>query len=135
MLLVAATTQNIYGQEEPDSTVAAGADWIDVELKACLDGQNTLPGQTGCLATALDQWEAQIEHTYGNVLEVLEGSDKANLIASQQQWRTYKKLQFQFLETHYNSMEGRGWSQEMLAAEANVIRQRYLELMAVFENL
>lgn len=122
---------NAYGQTETEEHI------IDKHLRECLDStenQTTL-GMTACSIRAGQEWDKELNKNYNLLILKLSVDEKQKLEDAQGNWILYRDKEMEFASTTYINLQGTMWRIVLADREAELTRQRALELKSYYDNL
>lgn len=101
---------------------------IDKALDACIDKNGSTAGMVECMDKAYAAWDKELNKVYGELMRTLSAKQKEALKLSELEWIKYRDLEFKFIDSIYDTMEGTMYIPMRIAARVEVIRKRALEL-------
>jgi uncharacterized protein YecT (DUF1311 family) len=123
---------NVFGQDKVEKKYP-----IDSLYQVCLDSaknQNTY-GMIHCACEARDAWDKEIGKYIGLLGEKLSTEDNEQLKTNQKIWLTYRDSEVQISGKIYGKMDGMKWKAAAFDRQAEILRQRALDLKAYYEAL
>jgi uncharacterized protein YecT (DUF1311 family) len=107
---------------------------IDKALEACIDKNGSTAGMVECTDKAYAAWDKELNKNYGELMRALKPAQKESLKAAELEWIKYRDLQFKFIDSIYDTMQGTMYIPMRIDARMEVIKKRALELKG-FLNL
>lgn len=108
-------------QEEP-------AHAIDKALDACIDKNGSTAGMVECTDKAYVAWDKELNKQYGDLMRTLTPKQKEALRLTELEWIKYRDLEFKFIDSIYDTLDGTMYIPMRIAARMEVIKKRALEL-------
>jgi uncharacterized protein YecT (DUF1311 family) len=118
-VLVIATVS--IAQEQPQHP-------IDKALEACIDKNGSTAGMVQCTDKAYAAWDKELNKNYGELTRALKPSQKESLRLAQLEWIKYRDLDFKFIDSIYDTMQGTMYIPMRIDARMEVVKKRALEL-------
>jgi len=101
---------------------------IDKALEACIDKNGSTAGMVECTDKAYAAWDKELNKNYGELLRTLKPAQRETLKAAELEWIKYRDLEFKFIESIYDTMQGTMYIPMRIDARMEVIKKRALEL-------
>ena len=101
---------------------------IDKGLEACIDKNGSTAGMVECTDKAYAAWDKELNQNYGELMRSLQPKPKEALRLAQLEWIKYRDLEFKFIDSIYDTLEGTMYIPMRVAARMEVIKKRALEL-------
>lgn len=124
--LVAPATRGSVSQDPPQHP-------IDKALDACIDKNGSTAGMVECMDKAYAAWDKELNQVYGELMRTLSAKQKEALKLSELEWIKYRDLEFKFIDSIYDTLEGTMYIPLRISARVEVIRKRALELQGRLE--
>jgi uncharacterized protein YecT (DUF1311 family) len=107
---------------------------IDKALEACIDKNGSTAGMVECTDKAYAAWDKELNKNYGESMRALKPKQKEALRLAQLEWIKYRDLEFKFIDSIYDTLDGTMYIPMRISARMEAIKKRALELKA-FLNL
>ncbi|HVS82562.1 MAG TPA: lysozyme inhibitor LprI family protein [Pyrinomonadaceae bacterium] len=101
---------------------------IDKALDACTDKNGSTAGMVQCTDQAYAAWDKELNKNYGLLMQNLKAQQKDALKAAQLEWIKQRDLEFKFIDSVYDALEGTMYISMRIAARMEVVKHRALEL-------
>jgi uncharacterized protein YecT (DUF1311 family) len=101
---------------------------IDKALEACIDKNGSTAGMVECTDKAYAAWDKELNKNYGELMRTLKPPQKEALKSSELEWIKYRDLEFKFIDSIYDTMQGTMYIPMRIDARMEVIKKRALEL-------
>jgi len=101
---------------------------IDRALDACIDKNGSTAGMVECTDKAYTAWDKELNKVYGELIRTLSPKQKEALKLSELEWIKYRDLEFKFIDSIYDTLQGTMYIPMRIAARVEVIKKRSLEL-------
>jgi uncharacterized protein YecT (DUF1311 family) len=101
---------------------------IDKTLEACIDKNGSTAGMVECTDKAYAAWDKELNKNYGELMRALKTAQKETLRLAQVEWIKYRDLQFKFIDSIYDTLDGTMYIPMRIDARLEVIKKRALEL-------
>jgi uncharacterized protein YecT (DUF1311 family) len=108
---------------------------IDSALSSCLDIHETTLGMVECFATAQEQWDAELNRAYNELMKLLDTSSKENLRRSQREWIQFRDQEMEFMNNWYGRMDGTLWKIVAAERKAEFVKRRALALQSYIDSI
>ena len=101
---------------------------IDKALEACIDKNGSTAGMVQCTDNAYAAWDKELNKNYGDLMRALKPKQKETLRLAQLAWIKYRDLQFNLIDSIYDTMDGTMYIPMRVSARMQVVKERALEL-------
>jgi uncharacterized protein YecT (DUF1311 family) len=101
---------------------------IDKTLDACIDKNGSTAGMVQCTDQAYAAWDKELNKNYGLLMLNLKPQQKEALKAAQLEWVRQRDLEFKFIDSVYDALQGTMYIPMRIAARLEVVKHRALEL-------
>ncbi len=101
---------------------------IDKALETCIDKNGSTAGMVECTDKAFAAWDKELNKNYGELMRTLKPTQKETLRSSQLEWIKYRDLEFKFIDSIYDTMQGTMYIPMRIDARMEVVKKRALEL-------
>ena len=101
---------------------------IDKALDACIDKNGSTAGMVRCTDVAYAAWDRELNRNYAALMAKLKPPQKESLRLAQLEWIKQRDLEFKFIDSIYDTLEGTMYIPMRIAAHMEVIRKRALGL-------
>jgi uncharacterized protein YecT (DUF1311 family) len=101
---------------------------IDKALEACIDTNGSTAGMVQCTNNAYAAWDKELNKNYGDLMRALKPKQKETLRLAQLEWIKYRDLQFNLINSIYDTMDGTMYIPMRVSARMQVVKERALEL-------
>src|SRR5229473_718184 len=101
---------------------------IDKALDVCIDKNGSTAGMVECTDKAYAAWDKELNKNYGDLMRKLTVKQKEALRLSQLEWIKHRDLEFKFIDSVYDTLEGTMYIPMRISAHLEVIRKRALGL-------
>ena len=101
---------------------------IDKALDACIDKNGSTSGMVECTDKAYAAWDKELNKVYGELMRTLSPKQKEALKLSELEWIKYRDLEFKFIDSIYDALQGTMYIPMRIAARVEVNKKRALEL-------
>jgi uncharacterized protein YecT (DUF1311 family) len=101
---------------------------IDKALEACIDKNGSTAGMVECTDKAYAAWDKELNKNYGEMMRALKPAQKETLRLAELEWIKYRDLQFKFIDSIYDTLDGTMYIPMRIDARLEVIKKRALEL-------
>jgi uncharacterized protein YecT (DUF1311 family) len=101
---------------------------IDKALDACIEKNGSTAGMVQCTDKAYAAWDKELNKNYVELMRALKPSQKEALRLAQLEWIKYRDLDFKFIDSVYDTMQGTMYIPMRIDARMEVIKKRALEL-------
>lgn len=118
---LAATSRGSGPQDQPQHP-------IDKALDACIDKNGSTAGMVECTDKAYTAWDKELNKVYGELMRTLSAKQKEALKLSELEWIKYRDMEFKFIDSIYDTLEGTMYIPMRISARVEVIKKRALEL-------
>jgi uncharacterized protein YecT (DUF1311 family) len=103
---------------------------IDKALDACIEKNGSTAGMVECTDQAYAAWDTELNKIYGQLMRTLSAKQKEALKLSELEWIKYRDLEFKFIDSIYDTMQGTMYIPMRVATRLEVIKKRALELQS-----
>src|SRR5258707_13549780 len=79
---------------------------IDKALEACTDKNGSTAGMVQCTDRAYAAWDKELNKNYGLLMQNLKPQQKDALKAAQLEWIKQRELEFNFIDSVYDALQG-----------------------------
>jgi len=79
---------------------------IDKALEVCVDKNGSTAGMVECTDKAYAAWDKELNKSYGELMRALKPAQKEALRLAQLEWIKHRDLDFKFIDTVYDTMDG-----------------------------
>lgn len=76
----------------------------------------------------LAAWDKELNKNYGELMRALKGAQKGALRLAQLEWIKYRDIDFKFIDSVYDTMNGTMYIPMRIDARMEVVKKRALEL-------
>lgn len=118
---LAPATRGFASQDQTDHP-------IDKALDACVEKNPSTAGTVECMDSAYAAWDKELNKVYGELMRTLSPKQKEALKLSELEWIKFRDLEFKFIDSIYDTLEGTMYIPMRISARVEVIRKRALEL-------
>ena len=101
---------------------------IDKALEACIDKNGSTAGMVECTDKAYAAWDKEMNKNYGALMSALKPKQKEALRMAQLNWIRYRDLQFKFIDSVFDTLDGTMYIPMRISSRMQVIKKRALEL-------
>lgn len=101
---------------------------IDKALEACIDKNGSTAGMVECTDKAYAAWDKELNKNYSELVRTLKPAQKEALKSAELEWIKYRDLNFKFIDSIYDTMQGTMYIPMRIDARMEVIKKRALEL-------
>jgi len=101
---------------------------IDQALDACIEKNGSTAGMVECTDKAYAAWDKELNKNYGELMRALKPAQKEVLRAAQLEWIKYRDMDFKFIDSVYDTMQGTMYIPMRIDARMEVVKKRALEL-------
>ena len=101
---------------------------IDKALDACTDKNGSTAGMVQCTDQAYAAWDKELNKNYGLLMQNLKPPQKEALKAAQLEWIKQRDLEFKFIDSVYDALQGTMYIPMRIAARMEVVKHRAMEL-------
>jgi uncharacterized protein YecT (DUF1311 family) len=101
---------------------------IDKTLDACIEKNGSTAGMVQCTDKAYAAWDKELNKNYVELKRALKPPQKEALRLAQLEWIKYRDLDFKFIDSVYDTMQGTMYIPLRIDARMEVIKKRALEL-------
>jgi len=101
---------------------------IDKALEACIDKNGSTAGMVECTDKAYAAWDKELNKSYGELMRAPKPAQKEALRLAQLEWIKHRDLDFKFIDTVYDTMDGTMYIPMRIDARMEVVKKRALEL-------
>jgi len=101
---------------------------IDNALDACIDKNGSTAGMVECTDKAYAAWDKELNKNYGELMRALNPKQKEALRLAQLEWIKYRDLEFNSIDSVYDTLQGTMYIPMRISAHLEVIKKRALEL-------
>jgi uncharacterized protein YecT (DUF1311 family) len=101
---------------------------IDKALDACVEKNGSTAGMVECTDKAYAAWDKELNKNYVELMRTLKPTQKEALRTAQLEWIKYRDLEFKFIDTVYDTMQGTMYIPMRVDARMEVVKKRALEL-------
>ena len=101
---------------------------IDKALEACIDKNGSTAGMVECTDKAYAAWDKELNKNYSELMRTLKPPQKEALRSSELEWIKYRDLEFKFIDSVYDALQGTMYIPMRIAARMEVVKHRALEL-------
>ena len=101
---------------------------IDKALEACIDKNGSTAGMVECTDKAYAAWDRELNQNYGALMSALKPKQKEALRMAQLNWIRYRDLQFKFIDSVFDTLDGTMYIPMRISSRMQVIKKRALEL-------
>jgi uncharacterized protein YecT (DUF1311 family) len=101
---------------------------IDKALEACIDKNGSTAGMVECTDKAYVAWDKELNKNYSELVRTLKPAQKEALKSAELEWIKYRDLNFKFIDSIYDTMQGTMYIPMRIDARMEVIKKRALEL-------
>jgi uncharacterized protein YecT (DUF1311 family) len=101
---------------------------IDKALEACIDKNGSTAGMVECTDKAYAAWDKELNKSYGELMRALKPTQKEALRLAQLEWIKHRDLDFKFIDSVYDTMDGTMYIPMRIDARMEVVKKRALEL-------
>ncbi len=101
---------------------------IDKALEACIDKNGSTAGMVECTDKAYAAWDKELNKNYGELMRTLKPSQKEALRLAQLEWIKHRDLDFKFIDSIYDTLQGTMYIPMRIDARMEVVKKRTLEL-------
>ena len=101
---------------------------IDKALDACIEKNGSTAGMVECTDKAYAAWDKELNKNYGELMRALKPAPKEVLRAAQLEWIKYRDMDFKFIDSVYDTMQGTMYIPMRIDARMEVVKKRALEL-------
>ena len=101
---------------------------IDKALDACIDKNGSTAGMVECTDKAYAAWDKELNKNYGELMRALNPKQKEALRLAQLEWIKYRDLEFNSIDSVYDTLQGTMYIPMRISAHLEVIKKRALEL-------
>ena len=101
---------------------------IDKALEACTDKNGSTAGMVECTDKAYAAWDKELNKIYGELMRALKPTQKEALRLAQLEWIKYRDINFKFIDSVYDTMDGTMYIPMRVDARMEVVKKRALEL-------
>ncbi|MDX1440369.1 MAG: lysozyme inhibitor LprI family protein [Rubricoccaceae bacterium] len=103
---------------------------IDLRLDECIEEDPSTHGTVACMRTAYDEWDAELNRVYQQLLTELSHDDDAtaSLRSAQRAWIGFRDAELAFSAHLYGTRDGTMWQVVAAGARVDIVRQRALDL-------
>ena len=106
---------------------------IDKALDACIDKNGSTAGMVECTDKAYAAWDKELNKNYVELMRTLKPTQKEALRLAQLEWIKHRDLDFKFIDSIYDTMQGTMYIPMRVAARMEVVKKRALELKGFLE--
>lgn len=106
---------------------------IDKTLDACIDKNGSTAGMVECTDKAYAAWDKELNKNYGALMRALTPKQKEALRLAQLEWIKFRDLEFKFIDSVYDTLQGTMYIPMRISAHLEVIKERALELQHQLE--
>ena len=106
---------------------------IDKTLEACIDKNGSTAGMVQCTDKAYADWDKELNKNYAELMRQLKPAQKESLRLSQLEWIKYRDLEFKFIDSVYDRLEGTMYIPMRIDSRMEVVRKRALELKSFLD--
>jgi uncharacterized protein YecT (DUF1311 family) len=111
----------LLAQEQPQHP-------IDDALDACIEKNGSTAGMVECTDVAYAAWDKELNRNYGALMKQLTPRQKEALRLSQLEWIKFRDLEFKFIDSIYDTLQGTMYIPMRIGARLDVIKKRAVEL-------
>lgn len=101
---------------------------IDKTLEACIDKNGSTAGMVECTDKAFGEWDKELNKNYGALMSALKAKQKEALRIAQLEWIKYRDLQFKFIDSVFDTLDGTMYIPMRISSRMALIKKRALEL-------
>ena len=101
---------------------------INKALEACIEKNGSTAGMVECTDKAYAAWDKELNKNYGALMSALKPKQKEALRIAQLNWIRYRDLQFKFIDSVFDTLDGTMYIPMRISSRMQVIRKRALEL-------
>ena len=101
---------------------------IDKALEACIDKNGSTAGMVECTDKAYAAWDKELNKNYGELMRALKPAQKEALRLAQLEWIKYRDVNFKFIDSVYDTMDGTMYIPMRIDSRMEVVKKRALEL-------
>jgi len=101
---------------------------IDKALDACIEKNGSTAGMVECTDKAYAAWDKELNKNYGELMRALKPAQKEVLRAAQLEWIKYRDMDFKFIDSVYDTMQGTMYIPMRIDARMEVVKKRAQEL-------
>ena len=101
---------------------------IDKALEACIDKNGSTAGMVECTDKAYAAWDKELNKNYGELMRALKPAQKEALRLTQLEWIKYRDVNFKFIDSVYDTMDGTMYIPMRIDSRMEVVKKRALEL-------
>ncbi len=101
---------------------------IDKAYEACIDKNGSTAGMVECTDKAYAAWDKELNKNYGDLMRALKPAQKETLKSAELEWIKYRDLEFKFIDSIYDTLDGTMYIPMRIDARLEVIKKRALEL-------
>src|SRR6266849_6779707 len=101
---------------------------IDKALDACVEKNGSTAGMVECTDKAYAAWDKELNKNYGELMSALKPKQKEALRIAQLNWIRYRDLQFKFIASVFDTLDGTMYIPMRISSRMQVIKKRALEL-------
>jgi uncharacterized protein YecT (DUF1311 family) len=101
---------------------------IDKALEACIDKNSSTAGMVECTDKAYAAWDKELNKNYGALMLALKPKQKEALRMAQLEWIKYRDLQFRFIDSVFDTLDGTMYIPMRISSRMEVIKKRTREL-------
>jgi uncharacterized protein YecT (DUF1311 family) len=101
---------------------------IDKALEACIDKNGSTAGMVECTDKAYAAWDKELNKNYSELMRTLKPAQKEALKSTELEWIKYRDVNFKFIDSIYDTMQGTMYIPMRIDARMEVIKKRALEL-------
>lgn len=108
---------------------------IDIAYDRCQERDPSTGGMVQCAAEAKEQWDAELNVVYKELMARLGDAERLMLREAQRQWLTFRDTEIAFAMEMYAGMEGSMWRAVAADAEMRVTRDRAIKLQHYLDTI
>ena len=101
---------------------------ISKALEACIEKNSSTAGMVECTDKAYAAWDKELNKNYGALMSALKPKQKEALRIAQLNWIRYRDLQFKFIDSVFDTLDGTMYIPMRISSRMQVIRKRAQEL-------
>jgi uncharacterized protein YecT (DUF1311 family) len=101
---------------------------IDKAFEACVEKNGSTAGMVECTDKAYAAWDKELNKNYGALMSALKPKQKEALRLAELEWIKYRDLEFKFIDSIYDTLDGTMYIPMRIDARLEVIKKRALEL-------
>jgi uncharacterized protein YecT (DUF1311 family) len=101
---------------------------INKALEACIEKNSSTAGMVECTDKAYAAWDKELNKNYGALMSALKPKQREALRIAQLNWIRYRDLQFKFIDSVFDTLDGTMYIPMRISSRMQVIRKRAQEL-------